>query len=139
MNKFTYIIIFLGFNMPVSAAEDLTKVERCNWGYKNTASIMKKNSKDELYPGEVTSWELCKLAVDPALHHDASSWVVEALSFLEVPKDQIKPLEMLTKKGQCEIGSILYQKKFLSVHDHTIIKLTAKGICSSMPSSMLED
>lgn len=139
MKRITTLIGLMGFCLTIYAADDLTKAARCNWGYKKTALIIDKDSRDELYPGEVTSWELCKLAFNNDLSHDGSSWVVEALSFLEIPPNQIKPLQMITKKGHCEIGSILFQKKFLSVHDHVTIKLTAKGVCNSMPASLLED
>jgi hypothetical protein len=46
---------------------------------------------------------------------------------------------MLTKKGQCEIGSILFQKKFLSSYDHVGFKLVAEGIYKSIPASLLND
>ncbi len=138
MKKSTTLILVC-FCLSVYSAEDLTKAARCDWGYKNTSLILEMNSKDELYPVEISSWELCKLAFEPDPSNNGSSWVIESLSFLKIPANHIKPLEMLTKKGQCEIGSILFQKKFLSSYDHVAIKLAAEGICKSIPASLLND
>jgi hypothetical protein len=138
MKQLMPLIISITLSLSVFAESDLTKASRCNWGYKNTASIIDRNTKENLYPEGLSSWELCKLPFDNDLDHEGADWVIEALSFLEIPSNQLKPIEMITKRGQCEIGSILFQKKFLKVHDSIAIKLTAKGVCNLIPKSLLE-
>lgn len=133
------LLILISFCQPVYSDEDLGKVARCDWGYKNTSLIINKNSKDAFYPTQISSWELCKLAFEPDPAKEGSSWVTESISFLKIPPKQIRPLEMLTKKGQCEIGSILNQKKNLTTHDNVAIKLIAENICKSMSASLLSN
>ncbi len=139
MKLFLPLMISMTITLNVSAESDLTKASRCSWGYRNTASIIDRNFKENLYPEGLSSWELCKLAFDIDLNHEGSDWVIEALRFLDIPSNQLKPIEIITQTGQCEIGSILFQKKFLPVHDSINIKLTAKGVCNLMPKSFLQE
>ena len=133
------LLLSIRFSADATAGTDFSPVERCGWGYTRTASVVKNSSLQTFSPEGASSWELCKLAFEPDPSNGSSSWVTEALGFLETLPKNLKPIELITKRGQCELGSILYQKKFLPVQDSVTIKLTAQGVCKSLPATFLKD
>lgn len=135
MKQFITSITLCVLSFPGFAESELIKVARCDWGYKRTASLLPKDTVEILYPEGLSSWELCKLVFDIDHQHEGSDWVMEALSILPISPGRVTPDEVVTKRGQCEIGSILYQKKFLQNPDPVSIKLTASGVCRLLPVS----
>ena len=119
-----------------SVAGDFSSATRCSWGFSRTAALTKEFIRDSFSPVETSSWGLCKLALNRDFGDDGADWVDAALEILPIPANQLKPVEFLTKRGQCEIGSILFQKKYTTAQDSTTILLTARGVCSTLPASL---
>lgn len=130
------LLIFPGL-AAVETADQLKKIDRCAWGFRDAKVQLPSSMVDPYAPSSLGTREICRIAFTHDHSHPDHHWVFHALSNLKVPDTELKAQEWITAFGNCEIGAILYLKKIRWNPDEIQIKLTAKALCRRLPRELL--
>ena len=107
-------------------------LSHCLKGYKQSIQVLKDRPIDPLAPKDSTGSQLCLSLFYNDTEFRHFSWVSDAISFLKVPKNEIKLSEFSTAHGNCELGSYFAQRMFrMNISEKESIDF-AKKICRNL-------
>lgn len=125
------ILLLVFFTTAQASVEVSSKVfvKNCLRGYKKSIRYMNEDKVDPLAPQDSNAVQLCQSLYHNDTEYKYFPWVMESISFLKVPKNDIKLAEFSTPEGNCELGSYFAQKMYqadLSVRESMKF---AKSVC----------